>query len=110
MKKKNKIVEKSQPVIRKTAHFTIYMLFGIMVMGFCSTYDAKWNKRLVITILCGLIYAISDEIHQAITGGGRTPRIFDVCIDTIGTLTGAFIMLGIVNLVKHNKTISQKEN
>ena len=109
-KEKNKIVEKSQPVIRKTAHFTIYMLFGIMVMGFCSTYDAKWNKRLVITILCGLIYAISDEIHQAITGGGRTPRIFDVCIDTIGTLTGSFIMLSIIHLVKHNKTISQKEN
>lgn len=109
-KEKNKIVEKSQTVIRKTAHFTIYMLFGIMVMGFCSTYDAKWNKRLAITILCGLIYAISDEIHQAITGGGRTPRVFDVCIDTIGTLTGSFIMLGIVHLVKHNKTISQKEN
>ena len=105
---KDKIVEKSQPFIRKTAHFTIYMLFGIMLMGFCSAYDAKWNKRLAITVICGLIYAISDEIHQAITGGGRTPRIFDVCIDTIGTLTGSFIMLGLVHLVKCNKNISQK--
>lgn len=106
---KNIIVKKSQPFIRKTAHFTIYMLFGIMVMGFCSTYEAKWNKKLAITILCGLIYAISDEIHQAITGGGRTPRVFDVCIDTMGTLVGSFIMLWIMHFIKYNKPILQKK-
>ena len=95
-KEKNQIVEKSQPFIRKTAHFTIYMISGIMMMAFLSTYNVKWYKRIIITCLFGLMYAITDELHQGITGGGRTPRIFDVCIDTLGTLTGATFVLGIL--------------
>lgn len=98
---KERIVEESQPFIRKTAHFTIYMVLGMMVMGFCSTYDLNWKKKLIITILCGLIYAVSDEIHQGFTGDGRTPKVFDVCVDTLGTLTGAFIMLGGIRFVKY---------
>ena len=31
-KTKNKIVEKSQPIIRKGAHFSIYMLVGILII------------------------------------------------------------------------------
>lgn len=100
---KDIIVEKSQPFIRKTAHFTMYMVLGINLIGFYSTFDLKSRKRILLTVLCGLIYAISDEIHQGITGGGRTPKIFDVCIDTIGTYIGTFIMLGFVKLVKNNK-------
>ena len=99
-KEKNIIVEKSQPFIRKTAHFTIYMIAGIMIMGFCSTYNVKWNKKLMITLILGIIYAISDELHQGITGGGRTPRIFDVCIDSLGVFTGAFIVLWILYYFK----------
>ena len=35
---KIKIVEKSQPIIRKLAHFSIYALVGILIMTFISTY------------------------------------------------------------------------
>ena len=50
------------------------------------------------------IYAISDEIHQGITGEGRSPRIFDVYIDTLGTATGSFVMLLITHLINLRKS------
>lgn len=97
-KEKQNLVLKSQPFIRKTAHFTIYMVAGFLIMGFLSTYNLKISKRLIITISLGVIYAIFDELHQGIVGGGRTPRIFDVFIDTLGVLTGSAISLFITNL------------
>lgn len=103
-KNKQELVEELQPIIRKIAHFTIYMTLGIMFMGFISTYKLEEKKKITITILFGLIYAISDEIHQEITGEGRSPRIFDVYIDTLGTATGSFVMLLITHLINLRKS------
>lgn len=96
-KEKQEIVIKSQPFIRKTAHFTIYMITGFLIMGFLSTYDLKISKKLAITIILGIIYAIFDELHQGFVGG-RTPRIFDVFIDFLGVLTGSINVLIILKL------------
>ena len=97
---KEDVVEKSQPAIRKLAHFIIYMLAGILIMGFLSTYDFHWKKKLVITLIIGILYAIFDEIHQLFTGGGRTARVFDVFIDSLGILVGSFITLGVFKFIK----------
>ena len=64
-KTKTKIVEKSQPIIRKLAHFSIYALVGVLIMAFVSTYKLLLWKKFGISILVGLIYAISDEFHQS---------------------------------------------
>ena len=64
-KTKTKIVEKSQPIIRKLAHFSIYTLVGILIMAFVSTYKLLLWKKFGISIFVGLIYAISDEFHQS---------------------------------------------
>ncbi len=109
-KDKEKIVEKSQPFIRKTAHFTIYMIAGIMIMELFNTYNLKWNKKLIITFIIGFTYAISDELHQGITGGGRTPRIFDVFIDSLGVLTGIAIVLERVYYAKRIKSCRKNKN
>lgn len=98
-KEKEEIVEKLQPFIRKTAHFTIYMVAGLLLMGFLSTYELKWSKKLIFTLILGLIYAGLDEIHQAYTGGGRTPRVFDVFIDCLGVLSGSIIILGVSQII-----------
>lgn len=102
-KEKQVIVKKSQTFIRKTAHFTIYMTAGILIIGFLSTYNLKWNKKLIITLILGLIYSILDELHQGYTGGGRTPRVFDVCIDFLGVLSGSIIVLGILKIFSFKK-------
>ena len=62
---KIKIVEKSQPIIRKLAHFSIYALVGVLIMAFVSTYKLLLWKKFGISIFVGLLYAISDEFHQS---------------------------------------------
>ena len=64
-KTKTKIVERSQPIIRKLAHFSIYMLVGVLIMAFVSTYKLLLWKKFGISIFVGLLYAISDEFHQS---------------------------------------------
>lgn len=106
---KNKIVEKSQPIIRKGAHFSIYMLVGILIMSFISTYQIHLKYKFLISILVGLAYATSDEIHQSFIPG-RGPSIIDVGIDTCGVFTGIIIVLIIISVFKaltEKKTIKQ---
>ena len=96
---KNKIVEKSQPIIRKGAHLSIYTLVGILIMSFISTYKIHLKYKFLISILVGLIYASSDEIHQSFIPD-RTASIIDVGIDTSGVLIGIMLVLIIISVYK----------
>ena len=92
--KKDKIVEDSQPFVRKLAHFSIYTLLGICLFNFFNTYGWSTKRTIILTIITGAIYAASDEIHQLFSDG-RTPLITDVFIDTFGALCGSGIVVGI---------------
>lgn len=100
--KKDEIVENSQYIIRKLAHFTIYTLAGINMMGVASTYDINNRRKFANVLLVGTMYAISDEIHQMFTGG-RTPAILDVGIDCLGIFFGSLIVFSISRVFKINK-------
>ena len=91
-------IEKLHPIIRKLAHFSIYTV-GFSVMGFMCTFDIKNRFKLVVSILIGITYAITDEFHQSFTPG-RGPSVRDVCIDSAGVLTGIFIMIFIILLIE----------
>ena len=108
---KNKIVEKSQPIIRKGAHLSIYTLVGIFIMSYISTYKIHLKYKFLISILVGLIYASSDEIHQSFIPG-RTASIIDVGIDTSGVLLGIILVLIIISVYKaltEKKVIETKQ-
>ena len=45
-----------------------------------------------------LLYAASDEIHQAFVPG-RGPSVFDVLLDFCGAVTGTVFLLGIYKLI-----------
>ena len=96
---KTKIVKRAQPIIRKLAHFSIYALVGILIMAFVSTYKLLLWKKLVISIMVGLTYAISDEYHQSFVPG-RSAEIRDVLIDVSGVIVGIIIVLIIISLYK----------
>ena len=98
-KTKIKIVDRAQPIIRKMAHFSIYTLVGILIMTFISTYKLCLWKKFGISILVGLIYAISDEYHQSFVPG-RSAEIRDVLIDTTGVMFGIIIVLVIISVYK----------
>lgn len=97
--KKEQIADTTEKIIRKLAHFSIYALVGFLLMGLLSTYKIKENWKVILTILLGMIYATSDEIHQSFTPG-RSPKITDVYIDTLGIIVGAIIILIIIKIYK----------
>lgn len=108
---KNQIVKKIQPIIRKGAHLSIYTLVGILMMSFISTYNIKLKYRFLISILVGLVYASSDEIHQSFIPG-RNASIIDVGIDASGVLLGIILVLIIISAYKKltkNKIMGQEE-
>lgn len=86
-----------QPVIRKLAHFSIYTLVGIFSMGFMSTFNLKFLKRFMTSLVVGLTYAISDEFHQSFIPG-RVASAKDVCIDTLGVITGIIIVFIVISI------------
>ena len=105
---KEQMADKTEKIIRKVAHFSIYTVVGLLLMGLLSTYKIKENWRMILSILLGMLYAISDEIHQSFTPG-RTPRIADVYIDTLGVILGILlILLGIKIYNKYITKILQK--
>ena len=99
---KENLIENSQFIIRKLAHFTIYAIAGINIYGFVNTYDTKKKNKILVTLLVGIVYAISDEIHQMFSGD-RTPAIRDVFIDSCGVLFGICIFL-VINKIIEIKT------
>ena len=90
------IVNMMEYIIRKCAHMTEYAVFGILI--FCQIklyrlFEKEWT-RIVMAVICVMIYASTDEIHQLFVGG-RSGRFTDVLIDTaggfIGIMAAAFI-------------------
>lgn len=104
---KNILVEKSQKIIRKGAHFSIYMMVGILIMAFMCTYNVKQKTKILVSIFTGILYAISDEVHQYFIPGRQASTI-DVGIDTCGVITGILIVIGIntiINKIKSNTSL-----
>ncbi len=107
-KERTKLINSYNHVIRKLAHYTIYLLGGVAIISFVnSLLDHKW-KAILATLLTGFIYASSDEIHQYFVSG-RDARFTDVLIDTAGILTGIIIYL-IVLAIGNRKRNKNKKN
>lgn len=81
------IQEKYTHVTRKMAHFTIYMILGLLVGLLFREYNIETKKLIFYGILICMVYAITDEIHQIFVFG-RSGEIKDVLIDTCGSTVG----------------------
>ena len=96
---KEKVIDKIESVIRKIAHYTIYTLVGFLLMSLMCTYKLKQLDQISISLIIGVIYASTDEIHQAFIPG-RGPQVTDVMLDSLGVLTGIFISLLVVETIR----------
>ena len=99
-----------QPIVRKTAHFSIYTLLGFLTMNFALTYNGTKYSKSLCSWIFGTIYAITDEIHQLFIQG-RSCEFRDVCIDSLGVLTGIVLALIIFEICKKikNKSIIKRK-
>lgn len=100
---KEQILERTESIIRKIAHFSIYTLVGFLLMSFISTYNLRENKRIIISLCVGVLYATSDEIHQLFISG-RSGKITDVILDSMGVLLGILLVLTAIEVHKKINT------
>lgn len=87
---KDKYTTKYFKVIRKSAHFTIYLILGLIFISLLKEYNILDKRSVIYTIIFVFIYACSDEIHQLFVSG-RSGEILDVLIDTTGGFIGTMI-------------------
>lgn len=82
------IIDQNQYFIRKTAHFSVYTLLGILVSLAMSQHIKRFS---LISYGIGTLYAVSDEIHQLYVPG-RSGQISDVLLDSAGVALGCIIL------------------
>ena len=75
----------------KLIHCLEYGIFGILLMlAFCSGQSLKTYKKAVIfSLITGILYGASDEIHQSFVFG-RNASLIDWSADIIGICLGVY--------------------
>lgn len=86
-----------EQIVRKLAHLGIYTSLGIWSIAFILTFNIKLKWQVIITIIWGIIYAITDEFHQTFSTG-RHASINDVVIDTFGVILGLLLVLLVIKI------------
>ena len=86
--KKDELIDKYTFIIRKAAHFSIYLILGIFSINLLSSFDIK--RIIAFSGLICFIYACTDEFHQLFIMG-RSCEMRDVLIDTLGSFVGILI-------------------
>ena len=82
------IVASLQFLARKSAHFSIYMILGVLSFLAVISYEKLlFVLRLTVSGSVCLLYAASDEIHQLFIPG-RSGEVRDVMIDFSGAALG----------------------
>lgn len=99
--KQAEIMAETDHIIRKTAHFSIYLALGFLVS--CAAGKRRFlSVGSGMSLLICFLYACSDELHQYFVPE-RSCRFTDVLIDTSGALTGMLISLALMKLVIKEK-------
>ena len=103
------LIASLQFVIRKAAHFSVYLILGVLVMVALGQHTRNTKVRILLAQAICTLYAASDEFHQLFIDG-RGAQIQDVLIDSVGALTGialVFFVGFVVQRRKHRKTRQQ---
>lgn len=95
--RKEELVENSRFIVRKMAHFTLYFVLGIIIYTTLACYGIPKNKIIYSIIFC-FIASLLDEFHQLFSYG-RTSRMFDVFIDTSGSIVSSILIF----MLRHKK-------
>ncbi len=79
--------------VRKLAHVAEYAVLGFLLARlFLFHFHETVRHALVLSVLGGLIYAMSDEIHQVFVFG-RQGKFTDVLFDGLGLVLGAWAFI-----------------
>lgn len=87
-------------IVRKTAHFSEYMILFFLAYNVLKNYINTRKRRLLLIVFV-FLYACTDEFHQYFIPG-RSMAFKDVLIDTSGGL-GGYIILTVFEKIKFGK-------
>lgn len=85
-----------EKVVRKIAHFTEFFLLGSLSYGLVYLWIESRKKCVLILFIQLLLSAGFDELHQSFVPG-RYASVSDVMLDTLGGMTGVFILYLFLN-------------
>ena len=88
-----------ETIIRKCAHFALYLIGGTLTTNFISTTKVQGKRIIIYAIAFTFVYAITDEVHQLFVPG-RSGEIRDVIIDTAGAITGTMLFWMLRKIVR----------
>ena len=86
-----------QHIVRKTAHFTEYMILGLLIRLCLESWFGRRKRLLTASWAAGTIYAGTDELHQLLIDG-RSGQWTDVLLDSGGVMTGVLIAVLVLYL------------
>lgn len=89
-------------ILRKLAHFSLYFLLGLGLMGLVRNW--KRVPSVLVVIALGGLFAASDEFHQWFSQG-RNPSGWDVLLDICSAAAGWAVSMGLRRL---NKTEAER--
>jgi VanZ family protein len=87
--------------IRKLAHFTEFMILGILWFFTIHEHRNTLKKSIIYVMIIGVSTAILDETIQLFSIG-RAFQILDIGIDTLGVMFGLFLCFMLTVLI-HKK-------
>jgi len=74
-------------ILRKAAHFSIYLVLGVLVSDALKRSGIKGRKLIAFALGICILYAASDEFHQLFVSG-RGGQATDVLLDSAGAMLG----------------------
>ena len=83
-------IEQYVTIVRKSAHFIIYLVLGLLLISYIKEYKIVNWKSMFFAFVIAFLYACSDEVHQLFVPG-RSGNIIDVGIDSLGAYLGITI-------------------
>jgi len=106
---KKQAVANLDGIVREAAHLLQFVPLGFSLYLLLSTFESKERLRryrIPITFGFGLMYAVSDEIHQLLSPG-RSFQLFDIFMDACGVTVGC---IGGIILLLIITTVNKKRN
>jgi len=104
-------IESLSYFVRKSAHFCIFGMLGILVTSAVSTHGLPAKKTALLSLGICALYAVSDEIHQYFVPG-RACMLRDMLIDTCGASCGIAAVSFLIYIIvrKNRNTIHQRRS
>lgn len=97
---KNDFTKVFEPFVRKLAHFGNFLILAVFISIYVHCFDKTITFSALIVIILCLMVASFDECHQLFVKG-RSGKLFDVIIDTLGASVG-ILCFNLIEFMKNN--------